>query len=86
VTATRSRVFAPHTLPGKLTGAAEFSPDGNTLATLSFFGTVTLWDLARTRTLQSHPDERACSISGRGLDQAEWTRYVPGLPYQDTCA
>lgn len=44
-----------------------------------------LWDLTSLNDLRAHPAERACSLTGRGLDQAEWARYIPGLPYQDTC-
>jgi hypothetical protein len=30
--------------------------------------------------------ERACAITGGGLDRDEWARYVPGLNYIDACA
>jgi hypothetical protein len=29
--------------------------------------------------------ERACIITGGGLDRAEWDSYVPGLEYVDVC-
>ena len=35
--------------------------------------------------LLGHAVERACSFTRGGLDPNEWTRYIPGLPYQDTC-
>ncbi|MGH3825571.1 MAG: TIR domain-containing protein [Pseudonocardiaceae bacterium] len=62
-----------------------FAPNGNILATGSSDGTVILWDLTRLNDLRNHAAERACSLAGRGLDTAEWVRYVPGLTYRTTC-
>ncbi|MGY1689523.1 nSTAND1 domain-containing NTPase [Geodermatophilus sp. SYSU D01105] len=47
---------------------------------------VRLWDLGPLRQVREQPTERACAITGRGLDRAEWDRYVAGLAYRDTCA
>jgi hypothetical protein len=44
-----------------------------------------LWDLTALNDVLDHPVEQACRVTGGGLDRAEWTRYIPGLPYQDTC-
>jgi len=49
-------------------------------------GTVILWDLTGLNDLLDHAVERACSLTGRGLDREEWARFIPGLPYQDTCS
>ena len=49
-----------------------------------YYDTI-LWDLTSLNELRAHSARRACSLTGRGLDQAEWARYIPGLPYQDTC-
>lgn len=62
-----------------------FSPDKRILVTGSRNGTTILWDLAG---LDSRPDdvtERACAITGGGLDPDEWARRITGLPYENTC-
>ncbi|MGB8198478.1 MAG: hypothetical protein WCF33_02080 [Pseudonocardiaceae bacterium] len=53
--------------------------------TASDDGTVILWDLTRLNDFRNHATERACSLAGRGLDRAEWARYVRGLGYRSTC-
>ncbi len=89
----------PHSLGPPLTGmtngslrsirvgvkAVAFSPDGHTLAAGSIDGTVTRWDLTGLNRVRDHVVERACSATHGGLDRAEWARYIPDLPYQETC-
>jgi WD40 repeat protein len=79
-----------------LTGHAEdvtsvvFSPAGHILVTTSAGPVLTLpliilWDLTGLNYLRDHITERACSLTGRGLNPDEWIRYIPGLAYQKTC-
>ncbi|GAB3979918.1 hypothetical protein GCM10029978_076590 [Actinoallomurus acanthiterrae] len=88
---------APHRLgqplitQGHVALEAAFSPDGNTLAANGYSVTksgdtiVTMWNLADLNALRRQPLDRACAATGRGLDRAEWARYVPALAYRDTC-
>jgi WD40 repeat protein len=73
-----------------------FSPDGQTLATAGtdspddtyrthIYSTVVVWDLTTLNYLRDHVTEYVCSLTGRGLNRDEWTGYIPGLEYQDTC-
>jgi len=47
---------------------------------------VLLWDLSGLNALRTAPMERACFLSGGGLDADEWGRSVSGLPYVDSCS
>jgi WD40 repeat protein len=49
------------------------------------FPTAVLWDMAPLAELRDHASSRACDFAGGGLDEQEWSRYVPNFPYQKTC-
>jgi WD40 repeat protein len=57
------------------------SPDGHSLIT----GGATLWDFSDLNGVRANPAQRACTVTGRGLTNDEWTMYIPELPYQKTC-
>jgi WD40 repeat protein len=46
---------------------------------------ITLWDLTELDNLRAEPAKYACTVAGRGLDAAEWARYIPEIPYRRTC-
>jgi WD40 repeat protein len=69
---------------GPVTSVA-FSPDGHSLVSGSEDGTLVLWNLTELNAIRNYPLERACALTGRGLSHDEWTRYVPGLLYEDSC-
>jgi WD40 repeat protein len=65
--------------------AVALAPGGNILATGGSDATVVLWNLTDLNQLRDHATQRACAITRGGLNRAQWVRYIPGLPYQDTC-
>jgi WD40 repeat protein len=66
--------------PGKAVFAAVFSPTGDTLVAGSQDRTVRLW-----LTSAALAARYVCSIAGTPITQAEWARYVSGLPYHPPC-
>jgi WD40 repeat protein/energy-coupling factor transporter ATP-binding protein EcfA2 len=70
---------------GPVNGVA-FSGDGSRLETAGGDGLLVMWDLAALDHTRERPLETACAVTGRGLTRDEWTAYLPGLDYQDTCA
>jgi WD40 repeat protein len=80
-----TRLGQPLAGHGDAVASVVFSPDGKTLATGSDNGTVILWDLSQLNALRNDPVQRACALTGRGLNRDEWTGYIPGLPYENTC-
>jgi WD40 repeat protein len=75
---------APLPIPTVLSGhtAAVNSVDfaDGAIFTVSTDGTLRAWLLAPTALA-----ERACTVAGRNLDQAEWDRYLPDMPCRATC-
>ncbi len=77
----------PLTGPTGAAFSATFAPDGRALATTSTDGTLIRWDLTGLQDLRDHAPERACAITGRGLNRDEWSHYVgDGLDFRETCA
>ena len=74
-------------LTATLTGPAEdvysvaFSPSGAQLAATSFEGTVHLWDTGPAAARAA-----ICGNLGQPLTAAEWSSYVPGVPYRAPCS
>jgi hypothetical protein len=78
----------PH--PPAFHAAAAFSRDGRALmmSTANVQGTdgvATMWDLTDLANLRADARPQACAIAGRGLNKDEWARYIPELPYANTC-
>ncbi len=69
---------------GPLYGLA-FSPDGRTLGTVGANGAVRLWDL-RFHEWQPEWQAVGCRLVRRNLSLTEWQQFLPGRPYQRTCA
>jgi WD40 repeat protein len=60
--------------------SVAFSPSGAQLAATSFEGTVHLWD-----TNPATARAAICGNLGQPLTAAEWSSYVPGVPYRAPC-
>jgi WD40 repeat protein len=66
---------------GGSTYAVAYSPDGSTLAAAGNMGAITLFDTDPVATAAA-----ICRRGGERLTEDEWTRYVPGAPYRDSCS
>jgi WD40 repeat protein len=77
-----SVAFSPDriTLAG---GSGAFKPDGSSEG--SHEGSVVLWDLTSLAVLRADPVAAACRRVGQAPTEEEWRRYIPSLPYRDTC-
>ncbi len=62
-----------------------FAPDGRTLVTGGNDHTVALWDLVAFDAFRDRAVETACELAGGGLGEGEWSRYLAGIPYEQTC-
>jgi WD40 repeat protein len=79
------RLGQPLTGPKDAVTSVAFSPDGRTLIAGSDDGSAVPWNLAPLYVLRDGAVDRACVLAGGGLDRDEWSRYVSGPPYEETC-
>jgi WD40 repeat protein len=81
--------FATVKTPDLQSSTAALSRDGRLLAvggrTRAPVQTLSLWDTTVPKDLAADPVRYACTVSGRGLNADEWSRYVPELDYRETC-
>jgi WD40 repeat protein len=61
--------------------ALAFSPNGTLLASAGGMDQIRLWELDPQTWLQ-----RACEIANRSMTQEEWSTFLSGEPYQETCS
>jgi DNA-binding SARP family transcriptional activator/WD40 repeat protein len=57
-----------------------FEPGGKDLLVVDGHGNGFTWPTSLTAW-----EQRACTVAGRNLTRAEWTRYLPGQPYTQVC-
>jgi hypothetical protein len=55
-------------------------PGGDALLVVDGHGTGFTWPTSLTAW-----EQHACTVAGRNLTRAEWTRYLPGQPYTRVC-
>jgi WD40 repeat protein len=60
--------------------AIAYRPDGRRIATGGDDGVTRAWDPAFSSWLT-----QGCRIVNRNLTQAEWDRFLSGVPYERTC-
>ena len=84
--ATGEQIGSPHTDDTGPVHSVAFSPDGKTLAAgtegnIPYAGTVQLWNVAYL----VNPVPYLCTLAGQSVTRAQWTLYVPDVPYQNLC-
>lgn len=63
-----------------------FDGDGRRVAAAADDGSVSLWDLGGLDDVREDPLTNACAMTRRGLDRAEWARYLADVPFVAVCA
>lgn len=65
----------------KTVSSVTFSPNGRTLASASFDGSIRLWDFD-----PGSLKERACKMANRNFSKEdEWKKFFGDRPYHKTC-
>lgn len=67
-------------------GSLAVVGDGRALVAGTTDGIIVLVDLGPLLDLRERAPDRACAITGRGLDADEWDHYLPDIPFEATCA
>ena len=57
-----------------------YTPDGSNLLVMSKDGSGSIWPTSVSAWL-----DHACAVAQRNFTHEEWSRFVPGYPYQQTC-
>jgi WD40 repeat protein len=65
--------------------ALSFGGPAPRLTAAGTTGGPRIWDMSELQGLRAHAVERACAITGRGLNPDEWAERVPDLGYEDSC-
>ncbi|WP_430784097.1 helix-turn-helix domain-containing protein [Actinoplanes sp. G11-F43] len=76
----RPALISTQVVPSKALYTVAFAADGRTVAAAGREATVWLWNTDPTTVATD-----ICATTGDPLTRAEWTRYVPSLPYQPPC-
>jgi len=76
----RPAVLATLSGPGDSVVSLAFAPDGATLAAGTADNTARLW-----KTDPAAVADDICATAGDRITQAEWARYITGLPYDPPC-
>jgi WD40 repeat protein len=71
---------------GGAIGTIVLRRDGRVAVSAGPDGVVAMWDVSRPLAIASNAPGLGCAIAARGLDRAEWARFIPDQPYRDTCA
>ncbi len=73
----------PHAtlIAGEALYSVGFTPDGSRVIAGGLAETVALWDLDAEAVA-----DRVCALSGMGVSEEEWRRYVPSVEHTDPCA
>ncbi len=81
----------PHQLGTPLTGpgggllAVRFGPGGLLLTSGGNDHRIHLWDVRQLQQVRSDLVGTACARAGHSLSRQDWLRYLPNIPYHDSC-